>query len=137
MKGMFSLSAKILNLPQFRKDMAVLGILLSTGAAEAAVEEGCKVIKTTWQGTAPFFEGHYHDAIFYKVEPNRFTGPQGWVYVGWIGSVPFDEQPFLYVQRLEYGRKGIPANPSARAALDASGDDAVRAMAKRYAIGLP
>lgn len=134
---MFKLGAKIMNLPQFKRDMGVLGVLMAGSVAEAAVEEGCKVMKTAWKGTAPVYEGHYQDAIFYKVEKNRLTGPMGWIYVGWLGSVPFDEQPFLYAQRLEYGRGGIPANPSARAAFDSASDDAVRAMAKRYASGLP
>jgi hypothetical protein len=137
MKYSMSLSAKIVNLPQFGRQMAVLGVLLNGQVAEKAVEEGCKVFKTKWKGTAPYFEGHYQNAIFYKVEPSKATGPFGWVYVGWLPGVPFNEQPFLYAQRLEYGRLGIPANPSARAAFESGKGEATRAMAVTYGKGLP
>ena len=134
---MFSLVTKITNLPQVRRQMDVLGVALGGEVANKAVEAGCKVFQERWKDLVPVFEGHYRDAIFYKVEPSWTHGPFGYVYVGWLREVSFDEQPFRYAQRLEYGRLGIPANPSARGAFDSAQDDAQRVMATTYGKALP
>lgn len=121
------MSVKVLGLKQLKKNADATARELME-AEDPAQMSAATIIAEKWRSLVPVLEGNYRDAIGIE-----WLGRKGAV-VGpkWLGHIPRNEQPVLYARRLETGDSEMPAQPSARPALESARGEATDAMADEF-----
>lgn len=139
----------VTNGPAFVAQMSRLSLAVSAPVLASAAQAGGEVIRDEWRVLAPELEGHYRDSIQVDVNPSAFGvlargEALATIYPHEVPGVPDAEQPFRYAGILEFGGQlsaaqhnaYIPAQPSARPALDNKGDEAIDAVEDRLRAAL-
>lgn len=121
------MTTKVLGLKQLQQSADRVARELAEAEDPAQMAAG-EVIAEAWRGFVPILEGHYRDSIHVA-----WLGKKG-AAVGtkWLAGVPRNEQPVLYARRLETGDSEMPAQPSARPALEQARPEAIEAMADEF-----
>jgi len=121
------MTTTILGLKQLRRniDQTSRDLMEAEDPAQMAAGE---VIRDKWRALVPVLEGNYRDSLAVQ-----WLGKKGAaVGTSWLGSVERNEQPVLYASRLEFGDSEMPAQPSARPALEQSRGPATDAAADEF-----
>lgn len=107
------------------------------------IHEALDEVRREWARRVPYHDGHYRRAMEQpKAVKTKLTdkGAVGYVNVPYIAGIPgrnkARQQPLLYAHRLEYGDSEIPAQPSARPALDAVRPRIGGIVGKNVALGV-
>ena len=118
---------KILGLKDIQRNAEQTARDLAEAEDPAQMRAG-EIIAERWRALVSILEGNYRDAIHVA-----WLGKKG-AAVGtkWLGNLPRNEQPVMYARRLETGDSEMPAQPSARPALEQARPEAIEAMADEF-----
>ena len=156
--------AIITNGPQFIAQIHAVEVKAMRLLGRGAIQKAAEVVKEEWRGRIPSgarADGFYRESLRiatrsydrpstdrdFPIRDRMFKGVAARIYPGRTAGPDDDEQPYRYAGVLEYGgklgdkqhRSYIPAQPSARPALDAKVGEVVDifADAMRAAVSGP
>jgi HK97 gp10 family phage protein len=116
---------KIAGLSELQAETEKLAKELREAEQPSAMAAG-EVIREAWAGLVPVLDGNYRDSLAVV-----WLGKQGAaVGISWVGGLAREDQPVMYGKRLEFGDSIIPAQPSARPAVESSRAEALEAGAE-------
>lgn len=121
------MATKVLGLDQLQGEIDKVVRELEVQEQPAMMAAGQPILET-WQAMVPVLDGNYRRAlaVVWLGKIGAAVGPT------WLADLERDEQPILYSKRLEFGDSLMPAQPSARPALEASRPAAIEAGAEQF-----